>query len=227
MRADKLLMIILFACLYSCNEVEKVNSSVASNSEENKIERSETEEKITSEMTSQDTVNQAEIVKQIEELSNNINKELHQYDTIQRIVFGYSGEGSDLTGYHDRDKNTKKILAKHAGEYGNLIEHYYFDNSSLVLVYSKNSIYDKPIFESENIREAAFIEDYCYFNKDVLLKWTSQYTKIKEAATIDLLKDEIRQTGHNNEVLHNDSNYVKQSQELTKYAKEYLSKLSK
>lgn len=225
-------MLFLFTLVFlstSCrnNSLQEEGKSILGSIDTQQVENEvfQTKNK-KSTMSQNDTVNKGETIKQIKTLSSIIDKELPQYDTIQRIVFGYSTEGSDLTGYFDKEKNIKKILARHAGEYGSLIEHYYFNNGMLVLMHSKNSIYDKPIFESRNIQEAAFIEEHCYFKNEVLLKWTSQYKKIKEAETIALLKDEIKQTDNNKEVIQEGDNYAKQAKELIKYAEEYKSELS-
>ena len=172
-------------------------------------------------------VSQQDTIKKLEEIANKIENELKKYSTIKKVVFGYSTEGSDLTGYYDENKNIKKILVRHAGENGNLTEHYYFANGLLVLVHTKNVVYDQPISQSNATTESAFIEEFSYFYKGVLLKWTSQFKKIKDSQLLGLLNDKIKQTNQNNEVIKNDNNYLKQSQDLIKYSEDFIRSLSK
>lgn len=209
-------IILLMFSFYSCNEVQE--SSTKQNQVKEAVEVTPSKDTI---------ISQVETIEQIKDESNKIDSNLKSYKQVDTTVFGYSAEGSVLIGYYDNDGSLKKIFAEHFGETGKAIIEYYFYNELLILVHSKKNIYDNPVSELESIRDAAFIEDYYYFNKDVLIKWTSQYEKLKEASTLGLIQDDIRQTDQNNDVIKEEGNYVNQAKKLIKYAVEYKNKLSK
>jgi len=216
-------IILLVLSFYSCAEVQE-------NSKEQTVAKEAAESVQAGKETipvQADTINKERVIKQIKEVANNIEGKLQQYDTIQKVVFDYSAEGSEITGYYDANRNIRKVLAKHASEYGNLIEHYYFDDGALVLVHTKNSVYDKPIFEAENTQEAAYIEDDYYFYDSTLLRWTSRYEKLREAPTLGLIQDDIKETDSNEEVIPQEGNYANREKELRQFSQEYLSGLLK
>lgn len=200
----KTLLTAFFIYLCSCNEV--VNSNEVNKAIENKVEQQSSENETSSEIIKQqeDITNQTEIIEQIVVLSNNIDKNLKNYQRRDTTVIGYSAEGTELIGYFENN-SIKKIIAEHAGETGKAKEEYYFDNSQLVLTVQKRYTYDKPIYESNQQKVVSQEEERFYFNREILLKWIKG-------------KSELIKEG---------DNYAKQTQQLIKYYKEYLNKLSR
>ncbi len=147
----------------------------------------------------QDTTETVITEEEITRLSNVIDESLNNYTKKDTVVFGYSSEGTELIAYYD-DAEIKKIVAKHAGEYGNLIEEDYFEKGKLIFVVFKTTYYDKPIFDKDIPKTDSVTTEYFYFNKEELINWK---------------QNEV-------EANREENNYLEKAKILTKSVREYL-----
>jgi hypothetical protein len=119
--------------------------------------------------------------KEIDELAAEIDSNLKNFQRIDTTVLGYSTEGTELVGYF-QNNIIKKIIAKHAGEYGNLIESIYFDESEFVLIVWDETYYNKPIFEQGVTEPDSTAKEYFYFDKKELIEWFKNENRVPKEA---------------------------------------------
>lgn len=141
--------------------------------------------------------------KEIDELAAEIDSDLKNFQRIDTTVFGYSTEGTELVGYF-QNNIFKKIIAKHAGEYGNLIESIYFDEDAFVLIVWDETYYNKPIFEQGVSEPDSTAKEYFYFDKKELIEWFKNEDSVQKEA----------------------DNYIVQEKRFKKDIEEYLKTLN-
>jgi len=150
--------ILLVLSLSSCGVVQE--------SKENKIAKTE----VVQPTLQQLDISQTEIIEQINKLANDIDVNLKSYQQVDTTTFGFSSEGTGLTGYYE-GSNLKKVVAKHAGETGNAIEEYYYDDGNPILVKHRMSFYEKPIRESDTTKVESVSEELFYLHNGALIIW--------------------------------------------------------
>lgn len=127
----------------------------------------------------ENTILQSMTKEEVKELVSKIDGDLKNCQKVDTTVFGYSSEGTELIGYFQNNV-FKKIVAKHAGEYGNLIESIYFNEDELILIIWDETYYDKPIFEQGVPKSDSTAKEYFYFEKKELEEWLKNEDKVKK-----------------------------------------------
>lgn len=96
-----------------------------------------------------DTIDNNKILQYIKETVHEIDENENNFKKIQKNVFDFSTEGSEITGYYD-EKKIKKIIVENYGETGKSKEEYYYDNNEIILYILNEYYYDSPIYETQN-----------------------------------------------------------------------------
>ncbi len=134
-------------------------------------------------------------IQTIRERYATINRSAAKYKSVKKKLSGFSAEGGELVAYFDGPK-IMKIVASHFGEGGKAVEEYYYWDDSLIFVYRKDSIYDKPM----SGKAARTAENRFYFDKGRLIRWIDENAKQVAVS--------------NSEYLENEKNYLQLSREF-------------
>ncbi len=118
------------------------------------------------------------IIKEIKYQYSAIKSALPQMkkDTIE--LQDMSSEGGEAIVYKDASGHIRLITTELFGEMGKVIEEYYFNNDSLIFVYSEYHKYNAPMYvDSFNPKKTNVSKDRFYFSHDKLIRWIGPKNK--------------------------------------------------
>lgn len=114
------------------------------------------------------------LLKKIERQFTAINLKLDSYKKISRDMPGFSAEGGTVTGYYEQSELVKSQTVFYA-ETGKVETDYYFFDNRLFFQYSKETVYNKPIY-IKGCRTKKVQENRLYFDKDRIIRWIDNHT---------------------------------------------------
>lgn len=109
-----------------------------------------------------------------------INSNLAKYKVVRKKLSGFSAEGGELVAHLD-GRSIMKIAATFYGEMGRTREEYYYSDSHLIFVFSKQFSNARPL-SGKVVRTK---ENRFYFNNDKLIKWINEDGKDSSAVNTE------------------------------------------
>jgi hypothetical protein len=98
-----------------------------------------------------------------------INEQTKNAEIIKKDVMDESAEGGQLKAFK-KDGEIIKLEMLAFGEMGKATKEYYFENNKLIFAFTKEVLYDRPMY-IEGAQISKTVENRYYFFKEILFKW--------------------------------------------------------